>query len=164
MVLEIMKSKQRDQHQRNVGPVLAEFVHIYCHLSDIEKFERAYEYFEWVSECELSRVKLALMCGEEYLEDRFVDVDDDAPFETVNRLISEEYPRLVKLVEGMFGGPDQLMESLEKCRYGDDDSPTLTPEDVAALGCGTTMSLDTWNLIQWHQQGWPRHGVEGCEV
>jgi len=53
--------------------VLVEMAHIYCDLAGIDSFEQYEKHREWITECQLDRVKLALLCREEFLEEQFVD-------------------------------------------------------------------------------------------
>lgn len=143
---------------------LAEVVHIYCHLSDIDQFSRDSEYSEWVDECDLSKVKLAVLCGEEYLEDSMVDYDQGSPFDIVNHLIEEEYPRMIKVVEDALGGPQGFIKGLYDWIHDTEDEERITVKEAMAHGYEIKMSRETHFLIEWRDSGWPRGGVDGCEI
>lgn len=141
---------------------LVEFVHIYCHLADIESFEREYKYFEWVDECDLSRVKLAVMCGENFLEDRFVDVENNAPYETTDELLDQEYPRIIELVADSLGGPDAMLQSLYMAIEANNLSNISADSDESTEGFwrfeGT---VEGHNITQWRDEEFPRSGLDG---
>jgi len=137
---------------------LVELVHIYCHLADIASFEREYKYGEWADECGLSKVKFAVLCGEEFLEDQFVG--DDGPFDIVDHLLKEEYPRIVGLVETSLGGADAMLKSLHSAIESDGTDDEAELEDDAEIG-EVYVERGTADLMQWRDDRFRRRGLDG---
>lgn len=138
---------------------LAEIVRIYCHLAQIQDFEREYIYGEWIDECDLSKVKLAVMCGEKFLEDEFVD--SDGAYQTIDHLLNQEYPNIIRILQNCLGSNDGIMKSLHAAIEGNEEGETVEFSDEFLEAADLHVPREVVNLWMWRDDDFRRRVLDG---
>lgn len=99
--------------------VLAEVVWTYHCFEDYETYEASEVLCSWVSEGALSKVKLAVICGEPYLDDQYVE--DSGEAETMSHLLDQEHSRIIKIALTKFGDSQAMLKSLHDTFHQTED-------------------------------------------
>ena len=106
----------------------------YCRMD--EPFEPYERYAEWVDECELTKIRLIVLAGEDYYEDSYLE-DWDGISEIVDVLIDREYDVVLEWLKVGFGGKNGLLRALVGPVADDDEeSDPLMSEKLEEWAAG----------------------------